>query len=434
MIKLQLFLLFALLLTACSDDDKKEEQPTFVTNITITDADKTFAPGDAVTVKADGFQSGDQVILDIYWPIADNPLFPEGYSRYNRAVTTEQTSGSITFLAPGHCPASRVEIFLEREGNQMKLGQISVSDGQPPKEFQLYGITNYPPAINETNRIEQISLNNPNGTAPKSIVQLPKGQSFSLVVNSPGSNTLCGILEQDGQYTTQCFDLSMRYWKTTEDHPLTLCSSYDNKIMAIRLVDEHHLAIDDITSTSYTRSFPMEPHPTLVELPEGLKPESLGRYPGVQCNGSCLLLSADNGDGTFSPAVIYANEGKPFMRLYDSIKTDALIPFQLSFRAPNVESTVYIKAGGYAISKPNGGDTELRLWKVTTEEMEEPFATYPNPVRSVTTSFTEDGAQLYALFEAYRSGWLIYRYDLAKKEWEELGFGYPPYTEIVLAR
>ena len=98
--KIHFLLLISLLLAACSDDDK-EKQPAFVTNITISDAGKTFNPGDAVTVKADGLQSGDQIILDIYWPIADNPLFPEGYSRYTRAVTTEQTTNSITFLAHG---------------------------------------------------------------------------------------------------------------------------------------------------------------------------------------------------------------------------------------------------------------------------------------------------------------------------------------------
>ncbi len=72
--KIHFLLLISLLLAACSDDDK-EKQPAFVTNITISDAGKTFNPGDAVTVKADGLQSGNQIILDIYWPIADNPLF-----------------------------------------------------------------------------------------------------------------------------------------------------------------------------------------------------------------------------------------------------------------------------------------------------------------------------------------------------------------------
>ena len=62
--KIHFLLLISLLLAACSDDDK-EKQSAFVTNITISDAGKTFNPGDAVTVKADGLQSGDQIILDL---------------------------------------------------------------------------------------------------------------------------------------------------------------------------------------------------------------------------------------------------------------------------------------------------------------------------------------------------------------------------------
>lgn len=422
-------LLLSLLLAACSDDDK-EKQPAFVTNITISDADKTFDPGDAVTVKADGFQSGDQIILDIYWPIADNPLFPEGYSRYIHAVTTEQTANSITFLAPGHWPASRVEIFLTRMGQLQLLGKTSVSDGQSPQEPQLYGITNSRSNAVYPFGIEHVSLDASN-TSVTPVVRLPEGQEFSLAVNNPGSNCLYGVLEQDGLYATNCFDLSMHYWKGMRNHFITLCETYENRIMAIGLADEKHLTIYDITS-SYTRNSTV--NPPLIELPEGLNPEALGHYPGVQGNESCILLSADNGDGTFSPAVIYTNNGQPYMRLYAPIRTDALIPFQIIFRAPNTEAAYYIKAGGYVISSANGGDTELCLWKVSTEEMEEPFTTFPNPARSVTTFSTEHGTQkLYVLFEGSRNGNIIEAYDPATEKWEFLNSGFP-YSEIVLAR
>lgn len=101
--KIHFLLLISLLLAACSDDDK-EKQPAFVTNITISDAGKTFNPGDAVTVKADGLQSGDQIILDIYWPIADNPLFPEGYSRYTRALPRSKPPTALLSLPPDTGP------------------------------------------------------------------------------------------------------------------------------------------------------------------------------------------------------------------------------------------------------------------------------------------------------------------------------------------
>ena len=186
--KIHFLLLISLLLAACSDDDK-EKQPAFVTNITISDAGKTFNPGDAVTVKADGLQSGDQIILDIYWPIADNPLFPEGYSRYTRAVTTEQTTNSITFLAPGHWPASRVEMFLERAGQLQPLGQISVADGQSHEEPYLYGITNshaiYTPTVPRgITRIDLVTQE------ISEVIQFHDGEDFCLAANIPGTNAI----------------------------------------------------------------------------------------------------------------------------------------------------------------------------------------------------------------------------------------------------
>ncbi|MEL5893537.1 WD40-like domain containing protein [Bacteroides sp. GD17] len=432
--KLQLFFLFALLLAACSDDDK-EKQPTFVTNIAIVDADKTFDPGDAVTVKADGFQENDNLILNAYWPLPDEPVLNyKGSAKYIRAVIKERTATSITFLAPGGYPASRVEITLERSdpSHPMKLGQISVSDGLPPKEFQLYGITNYPPEANETNRIEQISLDKFAETTPKSIVQLPKGQQFSLVVNSPGSNTLCGILKQDGQYTTSCFDLSMRYWRSTAGTPVTLCNTYNNNIFEISQIDETHLTVNNITSSSYSRSLSPAPQPRF-ELPEGLKADALRNYRGICLSEGYILLSADNGDGTFSPAIMDLRSGKYSIHLYDPIQCDALIPFWIAVPKEGTNEGTY--TGGYAISNANGGDTEFRLWNTTTMSMDEQLDTFPNPVRSITTFCTGDlGTQkLYVLFEAYRNGWLIEAYDLTKKEWQSLGFGYP-YAEIVLAR
>ena len=225
--KIHFLLLISLLLAACSDDDK-EKQPAFVTNITISDAGKTFNPGDAVTVKADGLQSGDQIILDIYWPIADNPLFPEGYSRYTRAVTTEQTTNSITFLAPGHWPASRVEMFLERAGQLQPLGQISVADGQSPEEPYLYGITNshaiYTPTVPRgITRIDLVTQE------ISEVIQFHDDEDFHLAANIPGTNILCGIREKDGSSFIDGYDLCMHYWcNPVERNAITICSDFNN--------------------------------------------------------------------------------------------------------------------------------------------------------------------------------------------------------------
>ena len=124
MTKNYLFLLLGLLLAACSSDDK-DEQPILVTNV----------------VMPKGFQDNDEIMFDIRWPLQDEVLH-EGYAKGGRGVITEKTATSITFLAPGHWPASTTEILLCRSGQMMSLGKISVADGQAPKDFQLYGIIN----------------------------------------------------------------------------------------------------------------------------------------------------------------------------------------------------------------------------------------------------------------------------------------------------
>ena len=99
--KIHLFLLLGLLLAACDKDKDKDEQPIFVTDIVMPDPGIEFTPGDKVTIKAQGFQTDDDIMLDIRWPLVDHPLFDEGYARGVSAVITEKTATSITLLAPG---------------------------------------------------------------------------------------------------------------------------------------------------------------------------------------------------------------------------------------------------------------------------------------------------------------------------------------------
>lgn len=276
--KIHFLLLISLLLAACSDDDK-EKQPAFVTNITISDAGKTFNPGDAVTVKADGLQSGDQIILDIYWPIADNPLFPEGYSRYTRAVTTEQTTNSITFLAPGHWPASRVEMFLERAGQLQPLGQISVADGQSPEEPYLYGITNshaiYTPTVPRgITRIDLVTQE------ISEVIQFHDDEDFHLAANIPGTNILCGIREKDGSSFIDGYDLCMHYWcNPVERNAITICSDFNNTV-SLEMAGDKLLTYCSISYPVYTRLNMPPIHTPEIPLPDGLKPESLSPLSG----------------------------------------------------------------------------------------------------------------------------------------------------------
>lgn len=60
--KIHLFLLLGLLLAACVKNDK-DEQPILVTNIVMPAEGIVFKPGDEVTIKAQGFEENDRIML-----------------------------------------------------------------------------------------------------------------------------------------------------------------------------------------------------------------------------------------------------------------------------------------------------------------------------------------------------------------------------------
>ena len=197
MTKNYLFLLLGLLLAACSSDDK-DEQPILVTNVVMPASGTVFKPGEKVTIMAKGFQDNDEIMFDIRWPLQDEVLH-EGYAKGGRGVITEKTATSITFLAPGHWPASTTEILLRRSGQMMSLGKISVADGQAPKDFQLYGI------INSRSNPTVLMLSNTSilkSLRPAEIGTTCRQSGFLLCSNLPGSWSLSGVWTKDDRRTT----------------------------------------------------------------------------------------------------------------------------------------------------------------------------------------------------------------------------------------
>lgn len=425
--KLSLLFLFALLLAACSDDDDKAKDPIFVTDITITDAHKTFNPGDAVTVKANGFLEGDQLVFEIRWPLPEEPI-KEGYSYGEHAIITERTATTISFLAPGRYPASTVKILLERAKGRMPLGEISVSDGRSPKEPQLYGITNslaiYTPTV--PRGIVRIDLET---KEISDVVRFGEGEDFRQVANDRGTNILCGIWEKDGKKFINSYDLSMHYWgNPAERNVINLCTNFNN-IIALQAISDNVLTYYSISSSSTRMNMPPVTAPE-IELPDGLKPESLSRYRGARVDTQ-LLFSADNGDGTFSPVVIDLRTRQ--LNRYDPIETNALIPFWIM--EPDAKNPNTLKcSGGYIISRGNGSETQFCLWNTTTGTLEAPFATFTNDVRSAAMYFSSDGQtrKLYVQFAGMREGDYIQTYDFQTKEWKMFTF-YVPFAEILFA-
>lgn len=430
--QIAILFLFCLLLSACSDD--KNEEPILVTNIVVTDADKVFKPGETITITAQGFLENDRFMVDIRWPL-DEPSGPikEG-SQVSNPIGEVRTDNSITFLVPGHNPAATLKLLLMRGDKTMTLCQVSVADGQAPKELQLYGITNANAMNGHPRGIQHIDLTT---GIPTDVVTLAQGEDFSLVTNVPGNYTLCGLLKQDGKTSIGSFDLSTSHWKSNASSSLLTFGNGAGEVFAIAQADEKNLTIYAVNTSYLTRlNMPAPANPTFP-IPAGFKPETLSRYTGVM-NGSSMLFSADNGDGTFSPVVFDLRSGKYAIRIFDPIQADALIPFKFTIpkEAPNPDNS-YKTVCAFAVvnqSKPNG--TELRLWNAAQNTLEASFATFPNPARSIAPHYSEDmkTQELYVLFDSNQSGSIIEIYDILKKEWRPFrNFGFP-YSEILFAK
>lgn len=429
--QLSILFLFCLLFAACSDDDKEKES-ILVTNIVIMDADKVFKPGETITVSAQGFREGDQFLIDMRWPLAD-PSGPikEGNNATN-AILQENSDTSITFLVPGRCPAATLNIILIRGEKQMTLGHVAVADGQAPKEQQLYGITNSYSMSSYPYGIDKIDLTTGEVTE---VTRLPQDKDFYRVVSIPNQWSLIGKMNTDGKPSVATYDLSMNHWSIIEDKQLVTFCMHGSGVSAIYQVTDEDLAINTLSDIHTRMNTP--PMLRTYQLPKGMKADALAGYIGVITSEGQVILSADNGDGTFSPVTIQIQRPGLPIAAYDPIKADALIPFWIAVsRANNDMKTAKIVCGFAVVSKSTNS-TELRLWNTTTNSLDEPFATFPygNPIRSIATHFTEDmkTQELYLLMEGRSSGGLIKIYDLQKKEWRDFSFGFP-YSEIVFAR
>ena len=54
-----------------------------------------------VTVSAEGFESDDEIMLEIYWTDGSGAFAPKGYARGVRGIVSSRTATSVTFLARG---------------------------------------------------------------------------------------------------------------------------------------------------------------------------------------------------------------------------------------------------------------------------------------------------------------------------------------------
>lgn len=184
---------------ACSPD--KDRVPVFVKNVVMPPDSWVFAPGDGVTVSAEGFEADDEIMLEIHWQESAEGFAPEGYAKGVRGIVTVRSATSVTFLAPGHYPASTVRVLLLRRGRMMPLGKIRVANGTPKAEA-LYGISK---SDTDETLIERIDLSTGGVTR---VATLGIGRGIACAVGLPGSGWIYGVCSG----SMAGFDLTMNYY------------------------------------------------------------------------------------------------------------------------------------------------------------------------------------------------------------------------------
>lgn len=393
---------------ACSSD--KDRVPVFVKNVVMPPDSWVFAPGDGVTVSAEGFEADDEIMLEIHWQESAEGFAPEGYAKGVRGIVTVRSATSVTFLAPGHYPASTVRVLLLRRGRMMPLGKIRVADGTPKAEA-LYGISK---SDTDETLIDRIDLSTGGVTR---VATLGIGRGIACAVGLPGSGWIYGVCSG----SMAGFDLTMNYY---DDF------GYRNYLFAGQVTDSsvglisHDAGRLTLTTRSATRS--PSPAPVSWQVPDEVV-QTLAVQPFVRV-GSDLLLAQRNAGGTCAPLVlrVYGGAGPG-----EAVGADAMIPFWTVVASADEPEKRY-QVGGYAVSA--GGKTQLRLFNAAGDgAFGETLVEVPGTALSVTEYAPDkDSLEIYLLCEADGMR-RIHVYDALKKTQRTLPgeFGC---SEIVMAK
>lgn len=373
--KFLLLLLAGAIFGACSD---KKVRLVFVKDIVMPPESWVFTPGDGVTVSAQGFEAEDEIMFEIYWEEGAEGFAPNGSARGVRGIITSRTATSITFLAPGHYPASTVRVLLFRRGGMMPLGNIHVADGLP-RAVALYGISE---SDTDETVIDRIDPETGAGTLFKT---LGIGRGLTCAVGIPGSGWIYGVYS--GSMTG--VDLTMSYYNDFGYRDCLFAGQVSDSAVALLSYDAGRLRLttQNVTRTSY-------PAPLSWDMPDEVV-QQLAVQPFVRA-GADLLLTLCNGDGTCTPLSLSVSGGSG---LGKTVGADAMIPFW-TVAASADEPDKLVQVGGYAVSKD--GVTQLRLFNTAGDgTFGETLAEVPGTVLSVT-EYAPDSSTLniYLLCEA----------------------------------
>ena len=286
--KFLLLLLSGAIFGACSD---RAAHPALVTGVVMPPESRVFTPGDGVTVSAEGFEADDEIMFEIHWEEGAEGFAPNGCAKGVRGIVTARSAASVTFLAPGHYPASTATVLLFRRGHLMPLGKIRVADGVPESEA-LYGISD---SDTDKTVIDRIDLST-GGVTP--IETLGAGRGITCAVGLPGSGWICGVYSG----SMVGFDLTMNYYNDFGYRSCLLAGQITDSSVGLISHDAGWLRL---TTQTMTRT----PSPAQVSWPVPDEVvHTLAVQPFVRV-GSDLLLAQRNADGTCAPVVLRVSGG-----------------------------------------------------------------------------------------------------------------------------
>lgn len=427
-------LLMALLavvgLTACSDDEP--DVPVFVENARILENGETLSPGTIVHLEGRGYLETDDVILDFFWETGDK-LIPEGAIIGYYAKVISKSSDGMAIQMPYRKPASRVEVNLMRNGKIMNVGNINLTDGLTPKEFNLYGIYNATKI--ETSLEKQITrwVNEDNDISDMKSWTLKMHPDFHSTIGVNRAYGICGLAKENNNQYPFFFDLCTQEWSKLSDSNTIALFGNGSVIGAIQSDDGKLYGAKTISdnlerSENYLSSRASSPQPTLrFTLPNGINAEQFGEYPGA-FTPQYVLLSANKGNGKWIPILFHPSGG--FATL-DEIDADRLIPFSVHTTTKDEkENSQWIS--GFIVVRGESENGCMSLFYAIDEHLsltKEPIASYPNKALSATANYNRPGT-LTVHFEANRSGNVTSEYSFEKKEWTPINvFG--SFDEIV---
>jgi len=386
-----LFLLLCGTISGACSSDGGDAFPVLVRDVVMPPADRVFEPGDEVTVAAEGFEADDEILFEIRWTAGSESFAPNGYAKGVWGIVAGRTSASITFLAPGHYPASTVEVLLRRGGRMMPLGAIRVADGEL-KAAALYGIAHPDGGPAAIDRID------PATGAVTRVATLGAGQGVACPVNVSGSGWICGVWS--GSMTG--YDLTMRRYADFGYRNSLFAGLVADRSVALLsyFPDTERLVLDVQTETRTSAVVPVS-----WEMPE----ETVRAWtvqPFVMI-GPLLLLTQRNPDGTCSPMLLSVSG---LAKCCEPVAADAMVPFW-TVTASSSDPERFERIGGYAVAA--GGRTQLRTFDFATLDFGRTLAEVPGTVLSVA-EYASDGDSIVICLLCETDGERrIHLYDLS---------------------